>query len=58
MTFDTEKILESMAHDYKEDLEVLFNAILKSKLPSEGWTMGEGNEFNRFKELLKNHSEP
>lgn len=52
---DVRKILASLDNSYDSDLEALFRAILKAELPSE-YVIGEAKQLNRFKELIKRHS--
>lgn len=53
---DVRAILEKMGWLHDSDLELLFNAILNSKLPSSDYKLGEAKALKEFKEtIIKNN---
>lgn len=47
----TNEILEELSTFHKTELELLFNAILNAKLPSE-YVLGEAKALNEFKDII------
>lgn len=49
---DVRAILEKMGWMHDSDLEMLFNAILNSNLPSMDYKLGEAKALKEFKEII------
>jgi hypothetical protein len=47
-----ENIVEHLSNMYTQDLEMLFDAISKAKLPPQNYVLGEGRELESFKNVI------